>query len=166
LSLISLKPFASILIQPGLGRFLTIGMMPRPGPADPECFLLSQTFRTPYGRAGYHPLLVERLPRSVGAMLMKGAARHMHVGLPAVMDITAAGPLASEFLLHRGKDVTVDASGVERMGAQCLQVLLSAAATWSQDGMEFDIVKPSPAFTEALETAGLGMNHLRQGAVG
>jgi len=88
------------------------------------------------------------------------AATHASIGLPAVMDITAAGPLASDFLLHRGKDMTVDASRVERMGGQCLQVLLSAAATWSQDGVEFEVARPSTEFTEALETAGLGMDHL------
>lgn len=88
------------------------------------------------------------------------AAINANIDLPAMMDITAAGPLAGSILQHRGKDVTVDASGVERMGAQCLQVLLSAAATWSQDGMEFKVTGPSPAFAEALETAGLGMDHL------
>lgn len=80
--------------------------------------------------------------------------------LPAIMDITAAGPLASAILLHRGKDLTVDASEVERMGAQCLQVLLSAVATWSQDGTYFDLSSPSQPFTEALETAGLGLDNL------
>jgi chemotaxis protein CheX len=83
-----------------------------------------------------------------------------NIDLPAVLDITAAGPLASDILLNRGKDVTVDASRVERMGAQCLQVLLSAVATWSHDGMEFEVTGPSPEFVEALETAGLGMDHL------
>jgi chemotaxis protein CheX len=85
---------------------------------------------------------------------------HAHIGLPAVLDITAAGPLANEVLTYRGKDLTVDASGVERMGAQCLQVLLSAAATWSHDGMQFEIASPSLPFTEALGTAGLVMDNL------
>ncbi|BCH23191.1 hypothetical protein MesoLjLb_29760 [Mesorhizobium sp. L-8-3] len=82
------------------------------------------------------------------------------MALPPLLDITAAGPLASEILGHRGKDLAVNAAQVQRMGAQCLQVLLSAAATWSQDGMEFEVTEASPEFTEALETAGLGMNHL------
>jgi chemotaxis protein CheX len=82
------------------------------------------------------------------------------ISLPPVMDITAAAPLTNEFLLHRGKDVTIDASAVERVGGQCLQVLLSAAATWSHDGMELDLATPSTNFTEALETAGLGLENL------
>lgn len=85
---------------------------------------------------------------------------HAAIGLPAVMDITAAGPLASEILLHRGKDLTLDASGVERMGAQCLQVLLSAATTWSHDGMQLEVTGPSQPFTDALETAGVDMDNL------
>ncbi|HWK67415.1 MAG TPA: STAS domain-containing protein [Rhizobiaceae bacterium] len=85
---------------------------------------------------------------------------HVNIGLPPVMDITAAGRLASEILLHRGKDVTLDASGVERLGGQCLQVLLSTAATWSHDGMHLEVANPSRQFSEALEAAGLVMDNL------
>lgn len=77
------------------------------------------------------------------------------LALPPVLDITAAGPLASEFLRVRGKDVSVDASKVERVGAQCIQVLLSAVATWTLDGMEFDLANPSDALVEGLDIAGL-----------
>ena len=91
------------------------------------------------------------------------SAAHGTVSLPVVMDITAAAPLMAAMLAHRGKDVRVDASRVERMGAQCLQVLLSAAATWSLDGMDFEVSRPSAHFAEALETAGLGAEHFMQG---
>lgn len=80
--------------------------------------------------------------------------------LPPMLDITAAAQLAGDIIGHRGKDLAVSAAQVQRVGAQCLQVLLSAAATWSQDGMEFEVTDASPEFTEALETAGLGMEHL------
>lgn len=80
--------------------------------------------------------------------------------LPPMLDITAAGPLASDLIGYRGKDLSVNAAQVQRIGAQCLQVLLSAAATWSQDGIEFEVTDASPEFAEALETVGLGMNHL------
>ena len=52
------------------------------------------------------------------------------IELPEILDLGAAGPLAAEFLSHRGEALCVDASRVERMGGQCLQVLLSAANTW------------------------------------
>lgn len=78
-----------------------------------------------------------------------------HIVLPQVLDITAAGPLTSEMLRLRGKDLVVDASGVDRLGAQCVQVLLSASATWAHDGMELELANPSPAFVEGLEAMGL-----------
>ncbi len=77
------------------------------------------------------------------------------VSLPPVLDITAAGPLAAELMGARGKDISVDASKVEKIGAQCIQVLLSAAATWAHDGMEFELSRPTDALVERLGTAGL-----------
>jgi chemotaxis protein CheX len=73
------------------------------------------------------------------------------------LDIKAAGPLAAELLAARGKDLAVNASQIERVGGQCLQVLLSAAATWSADGAKLTIEEPSPAFVDAVQTAGLDL---------
>jgi chemotaxis protein CheX len=74
--------------------------------------------------------------------------------LGQVLDLNAAGPLAHEFLALRGRDVEVDASAVERMGAQCVQVLLSARATWDADGAAFAVVAPSDEFTSTLALLG------------
>jgi chemotaxis protein CheX len=74
--------------------------------------------------------------------------------LGQVLDLNAAGPLANEFLALRGRDVDVDASAVERLGAQCLQVLLSARATWDADGVAFAVVAPSSEFTSTLALLG------------
>lgn len=71
------------------------------------------------------------------------------------LDINAAGPLATELLKARGKDLALNASEIDRVGGQCLQVLLSAAATWAADGAELTIEEPSPAFLDAVEIAGL-----------
>ncbi|WP_421927106.1 STAS domain-containing protein [Neoaquamicrobium sediminum] len=79
------------------------------------------------------------------------------VTLPNELDIKAAGPLAAELLAARGKDLTLNASQIERVGGQCLQVLLSAAATWAADGSELTIEEPSPAFFDAIQTAGLDL---------
>jgi chemotaxis protein CheX len=51
------------------------------------------------------------------------------IELPDVLDLKAATPLTVEFLSMRGRPLDVDASRVERLGGQCLQVLLSAAKT-------------------------------------
>lgn len=79
------------------------------------------------------------------------------VTLPNELDIKAAGPLAAELLAARGKDLALNASQIERVGGQCLQVLLSAAATWAADGAELTIEEPSLAFVDAIQTAGLDL---------
>ena len=56
--------------------------------------------------------------------------------LSPVLDLTAAEPLKAELLAHRGRVLVVDASGVERLGGLCLQVLLSALSLWRQDEIE------------------------------
>jgi len=74
--------------------------------------------------------------------------------LGQVLDLNAAGPLAHELLALRGRNVDIDASAVERLGAQCLQVLLSAHATWNTDGATFAVVSPSDEFTTTLALLG------------
>ena len=74
--------------------------------------------------------------------------------LAQVLDLNAAGPLVTEFLAVRGRNVDIDASCVERLGAQCLQVLLSARRTWDADGAEFSVVSPSSEFTSTLALLG------------
>jgi chemotaxis protein CheX len=76
------------------------------------------------------------------------------VTLVDALDMTAAGPLAKELLAVRGKPVTLDASNVRRLGGQCLQVLLSAQATWAADGHPFEIVELSPEFADGLALMG------------
>ena len=75
--------------------------------------------------------------------------------LPEVLDLTAAAPLAQSFLSRRGTQLTVDGSRVSRVGAQCLQVLLAAAATWKTEGVDFRLVKPSAELMEGSRLLGL-----------
>jgi len=70
------------------------------------------------------------------------------------LDMTAAGPLVQELLGLRGQPISLNASGVRRVGGQCLQVLLSAQATWAADGQTFKIVDPSPEFADGLALMG------------
>lgn len=77
------------------------------------------------------------------------------VQLPEVLDIRAAGPLASQLLGARGKQLIIDASNVQQIGAQCAQVLLSAKFTWSADAAPLTISNPSDTFIDALETLGI-----------
>jgi chemotaxis protein CheX len=76
------------------------------------------------------------------------------LALADILDLTEARPLAEALTELRGRPVEVDASRVERLGALCLQVLISARRTWVEDGAAFSIVRASPAFVE--QSARLG----------
>ncbi|HEY8618122.1 STAS domain-containing protein [Phenylobacterium sp.] len=74
--------------------------------------------------------------------------------LAPVLDLKAATPLAQALMALRGRDVTLNASAVQRLGAQCLQVLLSARNTWAEDGAQFAVSEPSEPFIETLALLG------------
>ncbi len=77
------------------------------------------------------------------------------VELPSVLDLQAAAPLAGEFLALRGRPVDVDGSHVQRLGGQCLQVLLSDAKTWKADEIPFALVNPSRDLIDGLALLGV-----------
>lgn len=66
--------------------------------------------------------------------------------LHPVLDVNAAAGLVGELLTRRGQAIRLDAGEVERLGAQCLQVLLSARASWAEDGLAFEVVAQSEPF--------------------
>ena len=76
------------------------------------------------------------------------------VVLPAVLDIQQAGPLRDQLLALRGHPVTVDASAVDRLGALCLQVLISAQQTWARDGITLAIDQASQSFADQWNAFG------------
>ncbi|HWA62298.1 MAG TPA: STAS domain-containing protein [Caulobacteraceae bacterium] len=76
--------------------------------------------------------------------------------LGPVLDLRAAGALRADLLEKRGQAMVLDASGVERMGGLCLQVLLAAQAAWAEDGLPFTIASPSEGFREAVRLLGAG----------
>ena len=76
--------------------------------------------------------------------------------LPQNLDLKAAAPLAAAFLERRGADIVVDAANVQRLGGQCLQVLLSARASWAEDDVVMTLEKPSPEFEAAMVLFGAG----------
>jgi chemotaxis protein CheX len=75
--------------------------------------------------------------------------------LPEVLDLTAAAPLAQSFLSRRGTELSVDASQVRRVGAQCLQVILAAASTWKADGVRLCLDNPTEEFLEGSRLLGI-----------
>jgi chemotaxis protein CheX len=76
------------------------------------------------------------------------------VALGDNLDMNAAAPLTAELRAARGAPLALDASAVRRVGGQCLQVLLTAQATWAADGHAFEITTPSPEFAEGVALMG------------
>ena len=75
--------------------------------------------------------------------------------LPVSLDLPAARPLAAALIDRRGQPITIEASAVGQVGAQCVQVLLSAKRTWEADGVSLSIVNCSPRMIEDLKLIGI-----------
>jgi chemotaxis protein CheX len=68
------------------------------------------------------------------------------VALDATLALNTCAALAEQLNAARGHPLQLDASGVQRLGAQGLQVLLSAERTWAADHVAFEITAPSENF--------------------
>jgi chemotaxis protein CheX len=79
------------------------------------------------------------------------------LNLDKVLDLNEATSLHGKLMALRGHDVSIDASGVERAGALCIQVLMSAAKTWQQDNKAFKFSKISDGLTKTMQL--IGVNH-------
>ena len=75
--------------------------------------------------------------------------------LAETLDLNAAAPLAKALLALRNSNVTIDASAVQHLGAQCGQVLASALNTWASDGVALTFVSPSEGFEQGSRLLGL-----------
>jgi chemotaxis protein CheX len=74
--------------------------------------------------------------------------------LPAMLDARAAAPLAQDLRSRAGHDLTVEADEVQRLGAQCLQVLLAARRRWHADGRRLHVEAASEPFAWAVALMG------------
>ncbi len=84
--------------------------------------------------------------------------------LPSILDLVAAPTLHEAFINRRGEALAVDAGGVQRLGAQCLQVLLAARAAWVADGHTLQLENPSEEFFTTLELLGAAPEDLTHDA--
>ena len=82
------------------------------------------------------------------------------IALPAVLDLRAADPLKAQLLAVRGQETALDASAVERLGGLCLQVLLSALATWRADGQALTFINVTEAFASQWSALGASATDL------
>jgi chemotaxis protein CheX len=75
--------------------------------------------------------------------------------LSAVLDLNEASALHGQLMSMRGSDIVIDASGVERVGVQCAQVLVAGAKAWDQDEKSFLVDKASDAFEKTMQLIGI-----------
>ncbi|AVA20299.1 MULTISPECIES: STAS domain-containing protein [Rhizobium] len=82
------------------------------------------------------------------------------ISLAAVLDLNEASTLRGKLVGLRGSNVVIDASGVERIGALCVQVIMAAAKTWDEDKLSFTFSKVSDAFQKTMQLIGVDIDHL------
>jgi chemotaxis protein CheX len=75
--------------------------------------------------------------------------------LPDRLDTSGAAGLVDRLLGLRGAPLTIDASGVEVIGARALEVLIATGQQWAADGVLLRIDGVSDCYAAACETLGL-----------
>lgn len=91
-------------------------------------------------------------------MVEADALTNEQVSLPAVADLTAAGPLKDRLVqcFAAGTSVSVDASAVQRLSSPCLQILVAGKQSFAKaGGAALVIANPSQAFRETVSVLGL-----------
>ncbi|MCO6187149.1 STAS domain-containing protein [Rhizobium sp. L1K21] len=91
---------------------------------------------------------------------MAGKDTGNSITLAAVLDFNEASELHGKLMSMRGKDVTIDASAVQRAGAQCMQVIFAAAKSWEEDKKSIKFEKVSDAFKATMQLAGVNFEPL------
>lgn len=91
---------------------------------------------------------------------MKGKAGAGELALEKVLDLNEATNLHGKLMNLRGSDLAIDASAVERAGALCIQVLMSAARTWEEEKLSFTFSKMSDALAKTMQLIGVNYDHL------
>lgn len=91
---------------------------------------------------------------------MKVEGKMEVIELSKTLDLVSAPALLESFLQKKGHSVQIDADQVHRLGAQCLQILLSAKKTWESDDCSFIFENPSEEFTEAIALMGISIADL------
>lgn len=84
-------------------------------------------------------------------------AGYCQITLEPKLASKAAADLHAQLAQHRTDTVVLDASKVEQLGVLCMQILVSAARSWTEAGRSFEVVDPSAAFRDSAETVGLDL---------
>lgn len=127
----------------------------------PEAAPLAATHTSDEAEASSRPM--DGLEFSEAAPAPAATAPSGTLRLPEFLDLPAATPLARALLERRGQPIVIDGSSVHQLGAQCVQVLLSAKRTWGADGVPLSIVKCAPRMIEDLQYLGINSTTLMSG---
>lgn len=92
--------------------------------------------------------------------MKRKAAAAKTLSLDNVLDLNAASSLHSQLMAERGSDLAIDGSAVERVGALCIQVLMSAAKTWEEEKHSLTFSQMSDAFMKTMQLAGVTYDHM------
>lgn len=92
---------------------------------------------------------------------MEGADTHGRLALPEILDLDQAENLRATLLERIGTNLTIDAAAVSRIDTPCIEVAISAAKQWLDDGFALDWENPSEAFVASLDRLGLSIDFLR-----
>lgn len=105
--------------------------------------------------ANFEPPVTAPIPPAPAPVASAARSDGDVLRLPMSLDLPAARPLAAALLARRGQPIVIDASAVGQVGAQCVQVLLSAKRTWEADGLSLSIVNCAPRMIEDLKLIGI-----------
>lgn len=85
-------------------------------------------------------------------------AQYCQFALAPKLASKAAPDLYAQLKEYRGKVLILDGSGVEQIGVLCMQILVSAAQTWREEGTDFEIAEPSAALLDSMKVVGLDLS--------
>lgn len=71
------------------------------------------------------------------------------------LDTEAAAGLKADLLANLGQDLTLKCDGISHLGALCLQLLLSAKASWAEDGHQLTFEGLSTRATTQISEFGV-----------
>ena len=91
---------------------------------------------------------------------MSGKSGAKKLNLEKILDLNEASALHTKLMALRGSNLTIDGSSVERAGALCIQVLMSAAKSWEEDKHSFSFSKLSDALMKTMQLIGVNFDHL------
>ncbi|WP_421855136.1 STAS domain-containing protein [Oricola sp.] len=107
--------------------------------------------------------MVKQVAENPLAIHMEASESACLLTLPEALPGEDAGNIADVILNVRNKPLSIDAGKVERVDTPCIQVLMSAANLWREDGEVLHFSEKSGTFGESISTLGLTLADLEAG---